>query len=79
VIARCFAFVGPDLPLNVHFPIGIFIPLRTYLKQTDLAHLVRDTLAPPATATCRISTKPSSSSASDMALDLNIKQSNGLV
>lgn len=69
MIARCFAFVGRDLPLNVHFPIGIFIPLRTYLKQTDLAQLVRDTPAPPATATCRISTKPSSSSASAMALD----------
>ena len=59
-IARCFSFVGEDLPLNAHYAIGNFIrdalyqdsitikgsgsALRSYMYQEDLAHWLYEIL-----------------------------------
>jgi len=59
-IARCFSFVGEDLPLDVHYAIGNFISdalyqniitikgngsaLRSYMYQEDLAHWLYEIL-----------------------------------
>jgi nucleoside-diphosphate-sugar epimerase len=62
-VARCFAFSGPGLPLDVHYALGNFVhqalyepalrvtgdgtPLRSYLHFGDLAVWLLRMLAPP--------------------------------